>query len=197
MKDLASAAAVLITVVGTWPYLIATARGQLRPHAVSWFIWTITTFIAFVGQLLGGGGIGAAAAGASALTGVAVSGYAFRRGDRAYTCVDRACLAGALAALVGWAVVGNALAAIIVIALVDVIGAVPTIRKAIKRPDEEGISPFVLANAKWLLALSALDQLNALTLVFPATTSAVNTAIIGVVLIRRAQRRMLAIRASR
>jgi hypothetical protein len=70
---------------------------------------------------------------------------------------------------------------------VDAIGAVPTIRKAFVKPDEEGISPFILANAKWLLAIYALDHLNALTLLFPATTTAVNTAIITVVLVRRAQ----------
>jgi hypothetical protein len=196
MKELASGVAVAITVFGTGPYLIGMLRGRIKPHAFTWLVWTVTTLIAFVGQLVGGGGIGAAAAGASALVGVVISGYAFWRGDRSYTRLDWLCLAGAAVALVAWAFAGGPLAALILIALVDAIGAVPTIRKSFVKPYEEGVSPFILANLKWLLAIYSLDRLNALTLLFPATTTAVNTAIIGVVLVRRAQLRGASVAAS-
>jgi len=187
MKELASGAAVAIAVFGTGPYVVGMLRGRIRPHAFTWLVWTVTTMIAFAGQLVGNGGIGAAAAGASALVGVAISGYAFWRGERSYTRLDWLCLAGAAIALVAWGFAGGPLTAVILIALVDAIGAVPTIRKAFAKPDDEGISPFVLANFKWLLAIYALDHLNLLTLLFPATTTAVNTAIIIVVLGRHAQ----------
>src|SRR3954454_19575370 len=160
VKTLAAGAAVALTVFGTGPYLIGTFRGRIRPHAVTWFIWTVTTFIAFLGQVVGGGGLGAAAAGISAVVAATISGYAFWRGDRSYTWVDRLCLLGALVALVGWALAGGLLTAVILIALVDVIGAVPTICKAFVRPSEEGISPFLLANLKWLLTLCALNRLD-------------------------------------
>jgi hypothetical protein len=186
MKELASAVAIGITILGTGPYAVAMLRGRIKPHAFTWLIWTSTTFVAFVGQLIGGGGVGAAATGASAFVGMVVGGYAFWHGDRSYTRLDWLCLAGAAVALVAWAIAGGPLTALIVIALVDAIGAVPTIRKAYVKPNEEGISPFVLANVKWLLAIYALDHLNALTLLFPATTSAVNMAVIAVVLVRRA-----------
>jgi hypothetical protein len=185
MKELAAGGAVAIAVFGTGPYLVGTLRGQIRPHAFTWLIWSVTTLIAFVGQLVGGGGIGAAAAGASACIGVAISGYAFWRGNRSYTRLDWLCLAGASVALVAWVFTGGPLTALILIALVDATGAVPTIRKAFVKPHEEGISPFILANVKWLLAICALDHLNALTLLFPVTTTAVNSAIISVVLARR------------
>src|SRR5437763_14931784 len=80
MKELASGAAVAIAVFGTGPYVVGMLRGRIRPHAFTWLVWTVTTMIAFAGQLVGNGGIGAAAAGASALVGVAISGYAFWRG---------------------------------------------------------------------------------------------------------------------
>lgn len=189
MKELASAVAVVLAVFGTAPYLVGTLRGRIKPHAITWFVWTVTTSIAFAGQLVGGGGVGAAPAGASAVIGVAITGHAYSRGDRSYTRLDRLCLAGALIALLSWALAGDPMVALILIALVDVIGAVPTIRKALAEPRQEGVSPFLLANVKWLLVLCALDRLNVLTLLFPATTSAVNTVIIAVVLIRRAQLR--------
>jgi len=135
----------------------------------------------------GGAASRAAAAGASALVGLLIGGYAFWRGDRSYTRLDWLCVAGASVALVAWAFSGSPLTAVILIALVDAIGAVPTIRKAYGKPDEEGISPFVLANVKWLLSIYALEKLNLLTLLFPATTTAVNTVIISVALVRRSQ----------
>src|SRR5438477_1420764 len=100
MKELASGAAVAIAVFGTGPYVVGMLRGRIRPHAFTWLVWTVTTMIAFAGQLVGNGGIGAAAAGASALVGVAISGYAFWRGERSYTRLDWLCLAGAATALV-------------------------------------------------------------------------------------------------
>src|SRR4051812_7283042 len=129
MKELASGIAVAITVFGTVPYAIGMLRGRIRPHAFTWLVWTITTLIAFVGQLVGGGGIGAAAAGASALVGLGVSGYAFWHCDRSYTQLDWLCLAAASVALVAWGFSGSALTAVILIAVVDAVGAVPTIRK--------------------------------------------------------------------
>jgi hypothetical protein len=188
MKELASAVAVAITVFGTAPYAYGMVRGRIRPHAFSWLVWGATTGIAFAGQLAGHGGIGAAAAGASAVVGLGISGYAFWHGERSYTRLDWFCLAGSGAALVGWALAGGPLTAVILVSLVDAIAAVPTIRKGYARPDEEGISVFVLASLKWVFAILALDRLNAVTLLYPAVTTAVNLIIIGVVLARRASR---------
>jgi hypothetical protein len=185
MKEVASAAAVAITVFGTAPYALAMLRGRVRPHAFTWLVWTVTTFVAFVGQLVGGGGGGAAAAGASAGVGALVCGYSFWRGDRTYTRLDWLCLAGSGLALLAWAFAGGPLTAVVLIAVVDALGAVPTIRKARVAPHEEGVSPFVLANVKWLLAIYALERRSALTLVFPVTTTVVNLAIIAVVLAGR------------
>ena len=79
MKDLACGIAVAITVFGTVPYAIGIVHRRIKAHVFTWLVWTVTTLIAFVGQLVGGGGIGAAAAGASALVGLAISGYGVAR----------------------------------------------------------------------------------------------------------------------
>src|SRR5437764_13941354 len=85
-------------------------------------------------------------------------------GERSYTGLDWLCLAGAAIALVAWGFACGPLTAVIRVALVDAIGAVPTIRKAIAKPDDEGSSPFLLANFKRLLAIYALDHMNLLRL---------------------------------
>jgi len=189
VKEFASGVAVAITVLGTLPYVLAMVRGRVRPHAFSWLIWAVTTGIAFAGQLASHGGIGAAAAGASCAVAFTICGYAYWRGERSYTPLDWLCLAGAAAALVGWALAGGPLIAVALVSLVDAIAVVPTIRKAYARPDEEGISVFVLQSVKWLFAIYALDSLNATTLLYPAVTTAGNAVIIGIVLVRRAQLR--------
>ena len=63
-----------------------------------------------------------------------IAGYAFWRGDRSYSPLDWLCLAGASVALAAWAFSGSPLTAVILIALVDTIGALPTIRKAFDKP---------------------------------------------------------------
>jgi hypothetical protein len=189
VKEFASGVAVAITVLGTAPYVLGMLRGRIRPHAFSWLIWGATTGIAFAGQIAGHGGIGAAATGASCVIGLAICAYAFGKGERAYTRLDWLCLAGAAAALVGWGLAGSPLLAVVLVSLVDAIAAIPTIRKAYTRPHEEGISMFVLQSVKWLFAIYALDRLNATTLLYPVVTPTVNSVIISVVLLRRAQLR--------
>jgi hypothetical protein len=36
MKEIASAAAIAITIFGTGPYAVAMLRGRIKPHAFTW-----------------------------------------------------------------------------------------------------------------------------------------------------------------
>ena len=46
----------LLTLVAFAPYIWTIYRGQTRPHAFSWIIWGVTTFIVFLAQLKSEGG---------------------------------------------------------------------------------------------------------------------------------------------
>src|SRR3989344_5670133 len=39
-------AGATVNIIGTWSYFRGTLRGTTQPNRVSWFFWTLSTFIA-------------------------------------------------------------------------------------------------------------------------------------------------------
>lgn len=191
MKELASILAVSISFITVVPYIIGTVRGKIKPHAFTWLIWGLTTLIAFAGQIAGHGGMGAAATGSSGLICAGIGVYALWKGEHDFKPLDWLSLAGALLAIVSWSFTHSPLSAIILISIVDVIGCIPTVRKAYWKPEEEGVSPFAISTIKWLFAIYAFKQINLTTLLFPIVTSGVNAIIIVTVVLRRRKKEHL------
>ena len=64
-KELLSGTAIVLTFVIFVPYIRSILQGRTKPHVFSWFIWALGTFVVFLAQLAGGGGMGAWAIGVS------------------------------------------------------------------------------------------------------------------------------------
>lgn len=186
LKDLLSAVAIALTFMAYLPYIRAIRRGRTKPHAFSWIIWGSTTLIACAAQLSDGGGIGAWPTGISGLITLYVALLAYRnRGDRSITAVDWVFLAAAMSALPVWAVTSDALWAVIILTLVDLLGFGPTVRKAYFRPHEEQLTFFAIMMVRSILAAIALERYSATTLLFPLGIAAGCALFIPMVWIRR------------
>lgn len=59
IKTIISLIAVCLSIVGYIPYLKDTIKGKTKPHAYSWFIWTLLTAIVYGLQISSGAGAGA------------------------------------------------------------------------------------------------------------------------------------------
>src|SRR5690606_38551693 len=102
-KELFSAAALVLTFVIFIPYIRSIRAGRTRPHMFSWIIWGLGTFVVFLAQLAGGGGIGAWPIGVSGLITFYVAWLAWsRRADTTITRTDWLFFITALAAIPAW-----------------------------------------------------------------------------------------------
>jgi hypothetical protein len=188
LKDLLSAVAIALTFMAYLPYIRAIRRGRTRPHVFSWIIWGSTTVIAFTAQLSGGGGIGAGPIGLSGLMTLYVALLAYlKRGDRSITPVDWLFLAAAMSALPVWAITADALWAVVILTLVDLLGFGPTVRKAHAHPHEEQLAFFAIMMVRNVLSAIALEQYSATTLLFPVAIAAACALFIPMVWVRRRQ----------
>ncbi|MDQ6984281.1 MAG: hypothetical protein Q9M44_06165 [Ghiorsea sp.] len=61
------------------PYIQSIHKGKTKPHAFSWVIWGLTTFVVFLGQMADGGRAGAWAIGVSGLITIYVTFLAWRK----------------------------------------------------------------------------------------------------------------------
>ncbi len=186
LRDLLSLLAIALTFVAFLPYIAQILRNRTRPHAFSWIVWGATTGLVFFAQLSEGGGAGAWPIGVSGAITLAVAALAvWKRTDLSITRTDWLFLIGALSALPLWFWTADALSAVIVLTIVDLLGFGPTLRKAYAFPHEEDAGFFALFAVRNGLAIGALERLNLATLLFPAATGAACLALIALVFFRR------------
>jgi len=179
------ALAVAIGLVSYVPYFRDIIRGTTKPHPFSWFVWGLVSGIAFLAQVVENGGPGAWATGVTSFSCIAISVFAFSRGEKSITRFDWFCFAGALMGIVLWKVTDNPLSAVIIVTVVDALGFAPTFRKAYVRPYEETLLTYVLSCLKWGLGLIALTSVNLTTALFPGAIFLMNLTFVAMVAVRR------------
>jgi hypothetical protein len=188
LKQILAAVAILVTFAMFVPYIRSMRQGRTRPHAFSWIIWALVTFVVFLAQLAGRGGVGAWPIGVSGLITIYIAILAYRTSaDRHVTGLDWAFLVAALAALPVWALTDDPLSAVLLLTCVDLAGFGPTFRSAYHRPYDEPIVFYLLGTLRNGLAVAALQHYSLTTVLFPAAVAASNLVFVAMVAYRRQQ----------
>jgi hypothetical protein len=169
VNELASLAAVVLTVVAYVPYVAEIRKRTVKPHFFSWVIWSITTGIVSVAQLSAEGGVGAWPTVVSALITIYVAILAWiLRSDISITRLDFGFLLAAFAALPTWFFTSDPLGSVVILTVVDVLGFGPTLRKAYAYPHEESLQFYNIFIVRSFLSVLALETHNLTTVLFPA-----------------------------
>lgn len=185
-KEFLSGVAIALTFVIFVPYIRSILSGNTRPHVFSWVIWALSTFVVFLAQLAGGGGVGALAIGVSGIITAYVAVLAYvKRIDRSITRSDWVFLFSALVALPCWYFTANPLWAVVILTGVDLAGFGPTFRSAWHRPYQEHIGFYSLAAVRNFLVILALESYSLTTVLFPAAVGIVILFFVPMVLFRR------------
>jgi hypothetical protein len=185
MKATLGILAVIIGFIGYVPYFRTIFNGKTKPHAFTWLVWGILTAIAFVGQIVGKGGSGAWVTGFTAFISFTVFILALAKGKKDFPLADWLCLSGCMIGLVLWAITGDPLAAIILITVIDMLAFAPTFRKSYSNPYTEPAFTYTLSALKFVIALFALHELSATTILYPASLVLTNGLFVAMVLIQR------------
>lgn len=185
MKLILAVVAVVLAAVGSLPYFRDVWRGRTRPHIFTWLVWTVLTGIGFAAQITGGGGPGAWATGVSALFCFLTFLAALRYGEREIVLADWLSLLGSALAGVGWLLTSGPLLAVILISITDALGFFPTFRKSWSKPEQETALTWVVASLKFPIAIMALDRLDLVTVLYPATVTTLNILFVVMVVARR------------
>lgn len=160
----------VISLAGNGAYARDTVRGRTQPNRVSWLLWTVAPLIAFAAEVVQHVGLNALltfAVGFGPLI-VFASSFLDPRAYARVTPLDLACGALSVAALVAWAVTGRGDAAILFSILSDFFGAVPTVRKAYRRPQSESASAFIAGGLGAAITLLTIRRWSFASAGFPA-----------------------------
>lgn len=185
-KEILSVIAIVLTLMAFVPYIRAIFSGTIRPHVFSWVIWGATTFLAFLAQLEGKGGVGAWPIGVSGSITIFIACLAYlKRADVTITKTDWLFFVSALSSLPLWYWTSDPLWAVVLLTTIDVLGFGPTIRKSYHFPYSESLLFFALFTVRNLLVMMALENHSATTLLFPAAIAAVCVLLMAIIAYRR------------
>ncbi len=181
-----SAAAIVLTFAMFVPYVRSIHAGLTKPHAFSWVIWALGTFVVAFAQLAGDAGVGAWPIAVSGLITAYIAVLAYRkRCDTAVTPTDWLFLVAALAALPCWFLTSDPLWAVVILTAVDLAAFGPTFRTGFVRPYDERIGFYALAAVRNVLAILALETYSPTTVLFPAAVGVACAAFVAMVAYRR------------
>ncbi|MEY2665062.1 MAG: hypothetical protein RLZZ480_167 [Candidatus Parcubacteria bacterium] len=169
----------LLVTASYVPYIYHILKRTTKPHIYTWILWSLTQAFATTAILEGGGGwFSAANVGAGAVLAFTTLLLSIKYGSRNITRFDTfALLTGFFAAIVWW-YFDHPVIAISMIALIEVIGFLPTYRKTWNEPWSESILAWTLFVAGNLCALYALDEYNLLTSLYIVTMTAASFILI-------------------
>lgn len=185
-KPILSAAAIALTLIAFFPYIRSILLGVTRPHVFSWVIWGSTTFVVFLAQLDGNGGVGAWPIGVSGTITIFIALLAYlKRSDITITVTDWLFFTCAMSSLPLWYFTSDPMWAVVILTTVDILGFGPTVRKAYSQPHSESLLFFALFTARNLLVILALEHYSVTTVLFPAVIAAACLLLIAMVAYRR------------
>jgi SAM-dependent methyltransferase len=177
--------ATIISVVSFFPYLRDIFKLKTKPHTYTWLIWFITQGIAVAGIYYGGGGIGALELTISTTLVALVLIFSFKYGTTNITKTDTFILIIALLAIVVWWKLDNPLAAVLIVATIDVLGFIPSLRKSFYDPWSETVITWVGFAIGNCFAILALREYNLLTLSYIVSIATTNAILAIVCIVRR------------
>jgi hypothetical protein len=137
VKETFAVVAALLAIAGNVPYVVNILKGRVRPHAYTWFVWTIVSGIVFFGQLAKGAGIGALPTAAAEIFTLVIFLLSLKYGFRGITKTDTFFLLLALTGIVPWILTSDATISVIVAVSIDVIAFIPTLWKTRTEPKTE------------------------------------------------------------
>ncbi|MEI6326905.1 MAG: hypothetical protein WCO78_02165 [Candidatus Roizmanbacteria bacterium] len=175
----------IIGALGTLPYVWGIYKGSIKPHRVSWLIWTTLTIINFFSQYSGGARASLIFTGQSAFWCTVILVISLKKGVGGHTRFDILCIIGAVFGLILWKITDSPFLSLLINIAIDAIGCIPTIKKIFLQPRSEGLTMYLTGMFSALFGLLAEPKFSVYTLLFPTWVIAANSVIVSIGLWKR------------
>lgn len=187
MKETFAIVAAFLAIAGNVPYVIDILKGRVKPHAYTWFVWTVVSAIVFFGQLAKGAGIGALPTAVSEVFMLIIFLLSLKYGFRHVTKTDTFFLLLALAGIIPWIITNDPTGSVIIAVSIDVIAFFPTLRKTWREPKTEMPILYGANVARHILALFSLQAYNIATMLHSIAMISTNSVMTVLLIFRNTE----------
>lgn len=179
----------LLNLIGYVPYIKDILKRKVKPHRITWGIWTILTTIAAFNQVANGGGYSSLFFISTAMLVGIVFVLSLRFGVGGASKIDRICLLLALLLLAYWITVQETRISMLLAVIIDAIGVIPTLIKTYKNPGTETYIQWTLAAVAGAFAILAVPRLDWALIIYPLHVILANGSIVSLKYLRERKSR--------
>ena len=143
---------------GFLPYWWAIWQGKTRPNRATWWIWLIVGLIIAFSYRAAGAGSTMWVPITYVIGPLVTCLLAIKLGEGGWTKFDRICLLSTGVSLVGWAILKSPEITLIINLVIDLLGALPTIRKSRQDPYSEDLFAWLIFGVANTFNVLAIDR---------------------------------------
>lgn len=155
----------IISLAAFVPYVVAILRRKTVPNRATWWIWMVVGFMLGASYRFSGADHTIWVPVSYVIGPFVIAILSIKYGEGGWARFDRVCLFGAGTSAILWWMFNSSLIALIINLFIDIMGALPTIRKSYHEPEKEdrlAWSLFIAGNTinlfaveRWTFAISA------------------------------------------
>lgn len=184
LHAVAGISAGVLALIGFIPYIVATLKGKNRPNRATWIIWAVVSVILLFSYKSAGATFALWTSVANCIAFGAVLLLLFKYGEGGWNLFDAICLGAAGFALLLWWFFKSPLPALYLSILIDLIGALPTLKKAAQDPQSENRLTWILFWAANTLNLFAVHKWNMAMAAYPVYLFFISGTILFLIVLR-------------
>ncbi len=178
-RQLATVTAGLLYVIGVVPYLFALHQKKIKPHPISWLLWSIIGFVSFIFYPQTGATYTQLIAYTSFFLPLLIFIFSVREWEGSFSRVDYFCLGVSLLALaVGLLYKNPALGLSLNLLISDVVASIPTVIKTFKDPKSERPAAWLISVIANILTISVINKWTFAIVLFPVETFVINSTVL-------------------
>lgn len=179
---LIGAALVLCAYV---PYIIKILKNKVKPQPFTWLTWCATSVVICLLQISNGSGSGAYTTAVVAFFCATIFLLSVFKYRPKVQLLDIICLVASTVGILVWLVVDQPAVSIVIMLGVEMIGSIPTFRKAWTQPYEDSVLLWAINTARQVLSFSAIQHYTFVTVLNPIMWTVLSLGLCTLLLARR------------
>jgi hypothetical protein len=175
----------IISVCGYIPYFRSILKGQTKPNRATFLIWSVVDVVLLTSYISSGARTTIWVALVYCFCQLGVLALSIKRGVGGLAALDITCLFGAVFALIMWWITSNAHVALYLGIICEILGFLPTIKKAYLDPSTESKQAWTTGTIAAIVNLFAIRHWTLVEAVYPAYNITFVALVAGLLWVRQ------------
>ncbi|MEN9520228.1 MAG: hypothetical protein RLZZ381_2816 [Cyanobacteriota bacterium] len=168
----------IFTVLCFIPYIITTLQGKTKPNRATWWVWGINGSVLCLGNLAAGADYTMIPLICAVVAQLCVAILSIKYGEGGWNRFDRRCLIASGISFILWRILSYDIIAIILPLLIDILAALPTLKKSYYKPETEDLLTYALYTVGGLFTVLAIQDWSFEIAITPLYVLCINAVIV-------------------